>query len=215
MNTVFALVLLCIVLLVCYDAGTSDSFSSSRAVCNNEDNRCYKVIDKYENTAQASKILADLNKFSIRLMRHLRNKYVFGDLSKKPEYQNRVSVVKFLLNNYNPDNIKENAPIGDVNTSYVDDKGKVFALCLREKKSGENKFHTMEELEFVVIHEMTHMATVSFGHEPDFWANFKFMLQEAELAGLHTPVNYQKYPMVYCSLLVNYSPYFDDTLPNI
>ena len=44
----------------------------------------------------------------------------------------------FLLKNYNPNNLKENVPMSKINTSYVEDKGKIFAVCLREKFSGND-----------------------------------------------------------------------------
>jgi hypothetical protein len=216
MNTAYAIIITSIVILIICYCDEIETFVSQAHVCNQEDGHCYKVVGKYGNVGEASRILAHLNKFGVKLLRHLRNKYIFNkDIAAQPRNYGRVELVKFLIENYNPDNIIENAPTSDVNTSYVDDKGKVFAICLREKVTGFHNFHKMEELEFVVLHEMSHMATTSFGHENDFWANFKFLLQEAEMAGIHTPVNYERYPMVYCSLKVDYSPYFDESLPAI
>jgi hypothetical protein len=210
--SITSFIIICILVLITLNGFDSlESFVTSKRVCNSVDNHCYKVVGKYNHTDEASKLLAYLNMFSIKLMRHLRKKYVYNN----SEESRKVFAVKYLLKNYNPDNIIENAPISDVNTSYVDDKGKVFALCLREKASGENNFHTKELLEFVTLHEMSHMATTSFGHELEFWETFKFIIKEAELANLHIPVNYKKYPIVYCSLKVDYNPYFDNTLNDI
>lgn len=211
-------ILFIIILLFFIDEDTIDSFINKKEVCNDVDGRCYKVVNKYENQVDASKMLAELNKFSIDLMRHLRGKYVFLDDKYKSEHENiqkfayKVKIVKYLLANYNPDNIIENAPTSDVNTSYVDDKGKVFALCLREKASGQNLLHKKEDLIFVVLHEMAHLATESFGHEVEFWTHFKFLLTEAKSAGLYEPINYSITPIVYCSLQVDYNPYFDRSL---
>jgi hypothetical protein len=188
-----------------------ETFVSRKNVCNKIDGRCYSIVGKYENMEGASDLLAYLNNFSLEVMRWLRNKYVFND----PVQPARTELVKFLLSNYNPDGIIENAPVNDINTSYVDDKGKVFAICLREKESGKNNFHNRQILEFVVLHEMTHMATYSYGHEVDFWTNFKFLLQEAKEAGLHDPIDYKYAPVVYCSLTVDYNPYFDKSLADV
>ena len=180
-------------------------------VCNSVDGRCYVISNKYENGADASALLANINIYCIKLLRHLRYKF----LSSKTDdtYTNKWREhVAFLLNNYNPDNIIENAPTGTVNTSYVDEKGKVFAICLREKLSGNNNFQNMHDLHFVVLHELSHMATYSYGHEKDFWTNFKFILTEADKAGLHKPVDYSLNPINYCKLVVNYNPYFDEGL---
>ena len=209
MDNGYAIFIVSIIVIIVLYSDNIESFMSSSTSCAH-DGRCYKVVSKYSGTPEAGKILADLNIFCVKLLRHLRNKYVFNNNSPA-----KTKVVKFLLSNYNPDNIIENAPKGNVNTSYVEDKGKIFAICLREKNSGKNKFHKMEELEFVVLHEMAHMANRTIGHETDFWSVFKFLLKEAELAGLHIPVNFEKYPMVYCSLEVHYRPYFDNTLPDV
>ncbi len=188
-----------------------ETFVTRTNICNEIDGRCYNVVEKFTESERASQILAELNLFCLQMMKHLRKKYLWEN---HPNAEAR-GIVRFLLSNYNPDGIIENAPTGNVNTSYVDDKGKEFGICLREKISGQNKFHDMHDLEFVVLHEMSHMGNINYGHEQDFWEVFKFMLREAYLAGLHTPKNYSVNNMNYCSLLVTHNPYFDKTIRNI
>jgi hypothetical protein len=179
--------------------------------CNKIDGRCYNTVNKYNNTDKASELLAEINLFCLKFLKHLRDKYIWNDHNN---YQ-ASEIVKYLLSNYNPDGIIENAPVSDENTSYVDDKGKVFAICLREKESGNHNFHHISDLQFVILHELSHMATKSFGHGVEFWTNFKFLLTEAYEANLHTPVNYKQNPLNYCSLIVDYNPYFDNNLISI
>ena len=203
MNFITAMLIICVVYLL------YKRYYKNR-MCNSIDDRCYEVSDKFVNSADASVLLANINIYCIKLLRHLRGKFMKTSNDKYIKmWQNNVA---FLLSNYNPDNIIENTPTGSVNTSYVDEKGKVFAICLREKLSGNNNFQNMHDLHFVVLHELTHMATQSYGHEDEFWTNFKFILTEAKEAGIHTPVDYSKYPINYCKLDVNYNPYFDNTL---
>ena len=150
-----------------------------------------------------------INKFGINLMRYMRDKYTWLGPSK------HSAMIKRLFNNYNPDNIIENAPATDQYTSYVEDKGVVYALCLREKVSGKNEFHDYNILEFVAMHEMAHMASVTAQHDDiEFWINFKILVTNAVEAGLHTPVDYSKEPVNYCRLIVDYNPYFDNTIPS-
>lgn len=189
---------------------STDAFTPRKKICNSIDNRCYSTVEKYSNPDNASEMLAKLNAFNIELLRHLRQKYIFDNHRHKAR-----PLVAYLLHNYNPDNIIENAPIGKENTSYVDDKGKIFAVCLREKESGKNILHRQEVLEFVVIHEMAHLTLEDYGHSTEFWRNFKFLLAEAKDAGLHNPQDYAKSPVTYCSVLVDYSPYYDDTLESM
>jgi hypothetical protein len=212
MDSITWLYIAAIIILIYYLFGHDiDNFINSEKICNEVDGRCYSVITKFNETEKASELLAYLNRFSLEVMRHIRNKYVFEEKGNKGQR----AFVKRLLKNYNPDTIIENNPKGNVNTSYVDDKGKVFAICLREKESGEHKFHNKQELEFVVLHEMTHMGTISFGHDMEFWISFKFLIKEAVEAGLHIPMDYKIKPVIYCSLEVDYNPYYDMRIPEL
>lgn len=212
MSDDYTIILLLLLFLFIYQYDNLETMVTRKSVCNNIDNRCYSIVGKYkkETFTDASELLAYLNHFCIKMIRHLRTKYLW----KKEGSAYRRDMIAFLLSNYNPDNIIENAPATSENTSYVEDKGKIFAICLREKASGKNNFHDKHILEFVVLHEMAHMATRGMGHDPPvpFWLNFKILLQEAKSIGLHNPVDYSKYPDVYCSLPLNYNPYFDNTL---
>jgi len=210
-NTLVVCVFLLIVLL--YQCSESiEEFMTTKRKCNSIDGRCYRVSTKFDPDTldDASELLAKLNEFSIKLIRHMRDTYLWD--SKSAPYKRKIT--DFLLHNYNPSSIIENVPKGDVNTSYVENKGKVFAICLREKLSGLNKFIPMHSLEFVVIHEMAHMASRGIGHKHEFWINFKILLQEANRIGLHRPVNYKKHPIIYCSLKVDYNPFFDASVPD-
>ncbi len=123
--------------------------------------------------------------------------------------------MKRLLDGYNPDVIQENNPKGIVNTSYVYNKGEEVAFCLREKKTGQNRIHENHILEFVVLHEISHIADLDMSessHKNEFWQIFKFMLMNAKEAGLHNPTDYTRSPTNYCGLEIEYSPYYDNNL---
>jgi len=200
-----------VIFYILYNKDEIESFITTRKICNDLDGRCYQTVNKFKNQKKASELLAELNKFNITFLKHLRNKYIWNYHPNK----HARDIVEFLISNYNPDGIIENAPVNDVNTSYVDNKGVVFAICLREKLTGNNHFHDLHDLEFVVLHELSHMATISYGHDKEFWTHFKFLLTEAKEAGLHMPKNYKHDPINYCSLRVDYSPYFDNELADI
>lgn len=198
-----------IVLVWYYYYNRKESFTGDKPVCNKLDGRCYKVVSKFkEGLSDASRLLAELNKFNVAVMRHLRQKYIFEQRGNKDQRES----VKRLLHNYNPDAIVENNPKDHVNTSFVEDKGKQFAICLRKKVGGDESFHSLHTLEFVVLHEMAHMANESFGHDRSFWQTFKFLLQEAKEAGIHAPIDYGQKQINYCQLDITYNPYFDTGL---
>lgn len=187
-----------------------ETFFSRTNVLSSVDKRKYNIVGKYEEFTHddAANKLARLNRKTIELLRHLRRKYIWGRKGT-PEIRERVL---YLVENYDPDVIRENAPLGKVNTSYVRNKGDVIAICLREKRSGENKFHDDETLQFVKLHEITHIFSKVRGHPYKFWKNFKFILQEAVEAGLYKPIDYAKYPVPYCGIEITYNPYFDINL---
>ena len=48
--------------------------------------------------------------------------------------------------------------------------------------------------------------TKSIGHTPEFWKNFKFLLQNAVAINLYTNEDYSKNPKPYCGIKVTDSP---------
>lgn len=208
--------LLCVIFLIWYFSHEIFVYCTRKEACSSQDNRCYSIVGHYEpNThEQASQLLAQLNIFNLQLIEYMRDKYlwyvvpVIGETQKSMEYKRRMT--ELLLLNYNPDNIIENDPINSINTSYVENKGKVFAICLREKKSGENRFHDIDTLKFIVLHEMAHLSTELIGHEMEFWTNFKILTQEATNCGIYNPVDFMSNPINYCHLDIAYNPYYDN-----
>ena len=51
--------------------------------------------------------------------------------------------------------------------------------------------------------------TVQIGHPPEFWANFKFLLELAKEANIHQPKNYKDKPVEYCDMMITDNPYYD------
>ena len=91
--------------------------------------------------------------------------------------------------------------------------GHILSLCLR---SGSGDLHDFETLKFIFLHELTHIAADVYQHPTKFWQLFKILLQEAEIAGIYSPIDYGASPIRYCGkLTVSYNPYYDDTLQDI
>ena len=55
---------------------------------------------------------------------------------------------------------------------------------------------------------MSHIASISEGHNSEFITNFKWLLQQAKELGYYEPVNYNNSPMTYCGVKVTNNPYF-------
>ena len=67
----------------------------------------------------------------------------------------------------------------------------------------------LNTLTYVAIHELSHIASKSVGHNDEFWDNFKFLLIEAEKINIYTPVDYKKKPVKYCGSTIHDNPYYD------
>jgi hypothetical protein len=120
-----------------------------------------------------------------------------------------------LISNYNSDEIYEISPLNKQGlTSYTENK-KVLILCLRRKAAdlaGHHPLHDINTMMFVVLHELTHMMNSTWDHHYDFWQLFKFVLENAVEAGVYTPVDYSRAPIVYCGLRLSYNPLYDPRL---
>jgi len=112
--------------------------------------------------------------------------------------------VKTMVERFNPNNMMENN-IGEDSTSYSENKGEKIVVCLREKTNG---YPLVDEntIMFVILHEMAHLMTTTIGHTPEFWTNFKRILQDASKVGIYHPINYSKSPVNYCGMTITDSP---------
>lgn len=178
----------------------------------------YKVHEDLDNPQGAAQTMEKLNITATQLIDHLYTKYIDGEglVLIDPKHQKTVREgIKALKKNFRVANMEENIPErsgGD--TSYVIDKGDVFAMCLRDPKNNNKLDDKYNNLVFVLLHELTHLFTSSFGHDTLFWNNFRFVLQEAVSINIYTPIDYKRTGSPYCGIVVTYSPLYDMSLKN-
>jgi hypothetical protein len=132
------------------------------------------------------------------------NKLVTHLISKYPDKEN----VKRLAKGYNPQKICETLPTSEY-TAYSENKGEKLAFCLDTEKNSKGRLIDTNTLMYVALHEMSHIATKSIGHNDEFWGNFKFIITEAKEIGVYNPVDYKKEPARYCGTNITDNPYFD------
>jgi len=123
----------------------------------------------------------------------------------KDKYPNDPRVI-MLARNFNPKRVVETLPTSEY-TAYSEGKGSKLAFCLRKHKH-EMELIDINTLTFVALHELSHLMTSSIGHKKEFWDNFKFMLDNAQDAGVYTPVDYAKNPKEYCGLTIDSNPLY-------
>jgi hypothetical protein len=166
----------------------------------------YKVYGNYDDCYHAAVILHRCNKFLMEFMRHLRRKYTIHEAGRA-----RESAARILLN-YNPERLIESVASGK-DTAYTINKGERMHMCVRSADDGS--LHDLELCKFVMLHELAHIANEKWGHGPDYWETFKWVLHVAYTSGIYTPVDYKRAPQRWCSLNVNYNPYFDPSVREI
>tara|TARA_Y100000816_G_C26096992_1_gene580721 strand:- start:937 stop:1443 length:507 start_codon:yes stop_codon:yes gene_type:complete len=125
-------------------------------------------------------------------------------IEKHPD--NEIS--KRLQEKFDPKRIMETLPTSEY-TAYSENKGEKLAFCLDTKKNNQGKLIDLNTLTFVAIHELSHIASVSIGHTPEFWRNFKFLLEQAKAIKVYEPVDYKNNPVTYCGMEINDNPLFD------
>lgn len=114
--------------------------------------------------------------------------------------------VQRLVDRYTSGAIRETLPTSEY-TAYSENKGEKMVFCVNVRRNGE-RLIDQNTLTFVALHELAHVMTVSIGHTPEFWKNFKFLIMKAVECNVYTPVNYKKTPAEYCSMELTHNPYY-------
>lgn len=187
---IFLAFILFLCLIIYYQ---SDAFDLKCIIASKDGNRyCVREREKME---LAANLLADVTEKMKDMVNYLRQ--------KQPEDPRTIR----LAEGFNPKKISETLPTSEL-TAYSENKGEKLAFCLNKSKNG-TKLIDINTLTFVALHELSHVATKSVGHNQEFWQNFKWMLQNAKEAGIYAPVDYKKYPEEYCGMNINDNPYYD------
>jgi hypothetical protein len=201
------IIIVIIIFLIHYISNNKEYFITQK-IESSIDKRKYRVIKNYSNIQEASDTMYKINEFIIAFLKHMRNKYIFN---KNKYKKTEVEFVERMIKNYNPDSLFEHNPSDNNDTSYVVNKGEKFGICIRNKLVDKNIIHDIDIIKFVVLHELSHLGCISYGHGIDFWEWFKFNLIESKKANLYIPKDYNNNSINYCGLNVTYSPYFNIT----
>lgn len=112
--------------------------------------------------------------------------------------------IKVMIERFHPENMFEN-DLDDDSTSYSENKGEKIVVCIRDKRPGY-PFVDTNTVMFVILHEMAHLMTTTVGHTPEFWANFRILLNDGSKIGIYTPENYSHTPKLYCGMTITDTP---------
>ena len=191
---IFGYIFIGFILLLClkiyYD---SDAFQLKCVLSSVDGNRyCVREREKLELAAD---LLANVTQKCKMLVEYVKQKYPNDERIKR------------LVKGFNPKQIYETLPTSEL-TAYTENKGEKMAFCLNTTKEG-NKLIDLNTLTFIAIHELSHVATSSIGHQQDFWENFKFFLENAKNIEIYEVEDYKKSPKDYCGMKLTDNPYFD------
>lgn len=188
-------VMISLIVIISYKMYTESDLFHLKCIISEVDGNKYCVRERNKLELAADK-LAQVNNNMKALVKHCSENFTNKDN------------VKRLTSGFNPEKICETLPTSEY-TAYSENKGEKIAFCLDTEKHGNGKLIDLNTLTFVAIHELSHIATKSIGHNDEFWSNFKFLLKEAEKINIYKPVDYKKTPKKYCGMEINDNPYFD------
>lgn len=156
------------------------------------DGKKYLVQSNHEDKQEAANLLAQIRERLVRFVAHIEK-------SSPSDPRTQRVVLKFQ-----PDKIEEGKDSTKY-TSFTVEKGERIIFCLRAKNAN-NKLVDINTMMFVALHEIAHIASVSIGHTDEFWANFKWILEEAVNIGIYAEADYERNPVQYCGLTISNSP---------
>lgn len=88
------------------------------------------------------------------------------------------------------------------NVAYSLGKNSIF-ICVREKDGSLADINTSM---FVLLHELAHVSTDSYGHTKEFWKNMKYLLEIAEELGVYKYVDHDENIESLCGRVLGTNP---------
>ena len=78
-----------------------------------------------------------------------------------------------------------------------------ISVCVR---GSDGTLESENTAMFVLLHELAHVATDTYGHAPEFWANMKLLLELAEATGTYVYQDFDTERVTYCGRPLAVSP---------
>ncbi len=113
---------------------------------------------------------------------------------------NYINYIKNINEKFYYTDIYENN-MNNNNTSYTINKGDEMILCIRSKN--DYKLHNINDLLYIVIHEISHIGCPEIGHTELFYKINKYLLERAIEKKIYKYEDYSKNPREYCGIQLN------------
>lgn len=194
-DSILGWIMILFIVIILYKLYNDSDYFQLKCIVSTVDGDKYCVRER-SNIKEASDLLAKTNTKMKKFVEYVNKKY--------PDKPN----IRRLVKKFNPNKIVETLPTSEY-TAYSENKGKKLAFCLNKEKTNNNQLIDENTLMFVALHELSHIATESIGHNKEFWDNFKFLLKEAQEAGVYNMIDYSKENTEYCGMTITDNPYFE------
>ena len=191
----FSILIVIFVILISYRIYYNSDLLQLKCIISDVDGEKYCVRERNKLELAADK-LANVNSNLKAIVAYCDQEYPDKDITIR------------MNKGYNPEKIMETLPTSEY-TAYSENKGEKLAFCLDTKKGSQGKLIDLNTLTYVAIHELAHIGTKSIGHTPEFWKNFKFLLNVAKDINVYEPIDYKNNPQQYCGMTISDNPYFD------
>jgi predicted metal-dependent hydrolase len=152
------------------------------------------LVRNYPDRIKAAKTLFEINMFLLSLVNYLYNDLI------NIQNDNMDIYIKNLKNKIDTVKIQESSEDSS-NTSYSVNKGDILVFCIRSKYN--NKIHDINDLKYVAIHELAHIACPEIGHTELFYKINKYLLKKAISYQLYNYIDYDINNIEYCGIQLN------------
>ena len=184
--TLFILILLFVAIsLCCVYQRYTDNFETIHSEL---DGRKYHVRSNHtdEDKKATANYLATISKKVDKLVEYM--------------YDNQLpdkTISKRLKKRWKNCSLKETAH-HENSAAYTVNKGDELRLCVKS----DNKFEDVNTSMFVILHELAHIMSVTYGHNEEFRKNFSYIVHLASSLGVYKPQNFGEKPVAYCGSVV-------------
>ena len=143
-----------------------------------------------ENNFKKAKILYEIKQKTETLILYMKNNSI-------PNKQ----TADRLYNRFKGSELRETSLL-ETSAGYTINKGDEIRVCIN-KVNGEYK---PEIVMFIILHELAHVMSVTYGHNEEFKNNMDFLVKLAVKLGLYSGRDFNKYPANYCGVSITNSP---------
>lgn len=121
-----------------------------------------------------------------------------------------ITIAQRLFNRWkrireNPSGLRETS-IEDKIAAYTINKGQELRICVRDRSKSDKIFTDENTMMFVMLHELGHLMSVTYGHNTEFKENFSAVTTRALELGLYIYEPFDKENKSYCGTVITNSP---------